>query len=219
MSLTVLEERTTDAGPDLLPLTVGQYEQMLSTGILHDGDAIELVDGMLILKDRRSVIVVASEHDSERSPAMSHAPRHALVVARTFRILDRLVETHGLHVRMQLPVVLNEQSAPEPDCSVVLGTLEDFATRHPRPAEIQLVVEVSDSSLRYDRTTKLRLYSTANIPRYWIVNLPANEVIVWESPDSSAGTYSSETVISANGVLRLPVAEAIFEISVSDLLA
>jgi Uma2 family endonuclease len=84
---------------------------------------------------------------------------------------------------MQNPITIAEcNSEPEPDAKVVRGTPRDFKGRRVAGSDVALVVEVSDSTLRDDQTTKKALYARAMIPFYWIVNLPSNRLEVYSDP-------------------------------------
>jgi len=95
-----------------------------------------------------------------------------------------------MHVATQQPVALSPLQEPEPDASIVNGPLDDFRSRTPTAGDVLCACEVADSSLRYDRTTKQRLYATAGIPRYLIVNLVDRTVELYADPDTSAGRYA-----------------------------
>jgi Uma2 family endonuclease len=176
--MNILEEIVSGLGSSVVPLSVEQYHEMISNGILREGDSVELIDGILIRKDRA---------DQGGDP-MSHGPRHAFTLKRLQRSL-RSVEDGGYHLHCQLPVTLDGIREPEPDLAVVRGREEDYTDRHPGPADIAAVMEVSDSSLTLDRTTKQRLYASAAIPIYWIVNLVENQIEVYDNPQPSAGEY------------------------------
>jgi Uma2 family endonuclease len=145
----------------LFRLTVDQYHKMIDTGILVDGDPIELLDGLLIEK-------------------MTKKPPHAYSTDVTREMLARTVPP-GWFVRSQDPITLME-SEPEPDCSVVRGDRRQYLKRHPGPADVGIVVEVSDASREQDREWKRRIYAEANIPVYWIVNLIDRQVEVYTDP-------------------------------------
>ena len=184
MSTTLLDEWQSGTAPPLMPITVDQFHLMIDSGILHDGDPIELIDGLLARKDR----------SARGENLRSHNPRHALLIKRLLRLLMTPCESAGLHVQIQLPVTLSEFNAPEPDLAVVRGTEEDYTDRHPGPADLVLVIEVADSSVSTDRSTKQRLYATAGVPQYWLINLPASQVEVYEQPDSASGKYAQQTI-------------------------
>src|SRR5205085_7711155 len=83
-------------------------------------------------------------------------------------------------VRGQNPISLDDESAPEPDIAVVRGSLADY--RHAHPARPALIVEVAETSLRFDRIEKGSLYARAGIVDYWIVNLIDRVVEVYREP-------------------------------------
>ena len=206
--MSILNQIVAGDAPNIVPLTTDQYHQMLATGILRDGESIELIDGILVRKDRA---------DKGGDP-MSHGPNHAYSVKRLQRLL-RVVETQGYHLHSQLPVTLGGTQEPEPDLAVIRGPEEDYGGRHPGPGDIAGIMEVADSSLVFDRTTKQRLYAVARIPIYWIVNLVERQVEVYEEPLPADGKYARCTVHAAGHDVTLTL-EAAFEVkvSVSDLL-
>jgi Uma2 family endonuclease len=114
------------------------------------------------------------------------SPRKFAHAATTDRVTEVLRDAlgSGFWVRMQLPIVLTDLSEPEPDVSVVPGSRQDYS-EHPRGAS--LVVEVSDTTVLFDRGQKLRTYASAGIPEYWIVDLQAQAVEVRKQPMASAG--------------------------------
>lgn len=179
--------------PPLVPISVSQFQRMIQSGILREGDPIELIDGLLVRKDR----------SARGENLMGHNPRHALLVSRLMRLLAPLTVSGECFLRVQLPVVLTEFNAPEPDVALVVGTEEDYTDRHPGPTDLLLVIEVADSSVTTDRSTKQRLYATAGISRYWLANIPEARVEVYEQPDIAAGAYARCTTFEAGQTLAL----------------
>jgi Uma2 family endonuclease len=177
--MNILEQIVAGQAPRIVPLSVDQFHKMISNGILREGDSIELIDGILVRKDRA---------DKGGEP-MSHGRRHAFSVKCLQRAF-RKVEDRGFHLPSQLPVTLDGIQEPEPDLALVRGREEDYAQRHPGPADIAAIIEVSDSSLALDRTTKQRLYARANIAIYWIVNLVENQIEVYEGPQAAEGSFA-----------------------------
>jgi Uma2 family endonuclease len=178
----LIEQVASGAAPSLVPLTVEQLHCMLEKGIIRDGDPIELVDGLLVRKNR------AAAGEGE----MTHGARHAQVLMRLVR-LDRALDPFGCHLRVQLPVTLSALSEPEPDLAIVRGSLESFAERHPGPEDVLVLVEVADSSLGYDRGAKLRVYASAGIAVYLIVNIPERQIECYEEPVAEQGHYRRRT--------------------------
>lgn len=191
-----------------MPLTVDQYHGMLEKGILRDGDPIELVEGLLVRKNR------AATGEDE----MTHGTRHALVLKRLVR-LERILDPFGCHLLVQLPVTLSRVNEPEPDLAIVKGSLEAFADRHPGPEEILVLIEVADSSLGYDRGAKLRVYASASVPVYLIVNIPEQQIECYEMPVPSEGRYSQRADYRIGETLSLPlVAGSKLPLAVDDVL-
>ena len=113
---------------------------------------------------------------------------------------------------------MSEFNAPEPDIAVVRGTEEDYADHHPGPADLVLVIEVADSSVGTDRSTKQRLYATAGVTQYWLVNLPKSQVEVYEQPDSQSGKYARQTTFPPSQTLAWDLSPTQrLEINVTDL--
>ena len=208
MAITLFDEVRSGTAPSLVPITVDQLHQMIHAGILQDGDPIELIDGMLVRKDR----------SARGENLMTHNPRHALLIKRLQRLLLIPCDSAGWHVQIQLPVTLNNINAPEPDLAVERGTEEDYADRHPGPADLPLVIEVADSSLSTDRSTKQRLYATAGVAQYWLINLPESQVEVHKEPDSATGKYADQTILKQGQTVSWNLSPAQrLDISVADL--
>jgi len=142
-------------------LSVAQFHQMLSTGILTEDDPVELLDGWLV-------------------PKMMKNPSHRVVTELLRKALEEVLPA-GWLVSSQDPITL-AASEPEPDLAVFRGQLRDYLHRHPGPQEVALVVEVAEASLQRDQTTKKQIYAQAGIPVYWIVNVPENRIEVYSGP-------------------------------------
>jgi Uma2 family endonuclease len=208
MATTLFDELPGGTAPPFVPITVDQFQQMIQNGIFHDGDPNELIDGWLVRKDR----------SARGENIKGHHPRHALLISRLQRLLTASCESAGLFLRIQLPVVLADINSPEPDVAVVRGTEEDYADNHPGSADLPLVIEVADSSLAADRSTKQRLYATAGIPQYWLINLPESQVEVYGEPDVAKGKYAQRTICTPGQTVAWPPTPTRrLEISVTDL--
>ena len=150
--------------------TVEEYYRMAETGILTERDRVELIGGEII----------------EMAP-IGH--RHALCVAE---LTNRLVRLLGERAFLwpQNPVRLLPDTEPQPDVTLLRGPSSRYATRPPDPADVVLLVEVADTSYRYDRTVKLPLYARAAIPEVWIVDLNRDVVEIFR--EVSPAGYASE---------------------------
>jgi Uma2 family endonuclease len=133
---------------------------------------------------------------------MTHGRRHAVVVTRIQRMLER-GSAGNFHVRVQLPVTLSDRSEPEPDIALVRGMDTDYLKSHPRPSDALLIVEVADSSLDYDRETKGRLYAAAGVTPYWIANVVDDQIEVFESPQRRRRRYERSTCFRAGQSVAL----------------
>ncbi|MEP0753575.1 Uma2 family endonuclease [Coleofasciculus sp. FACHB-125] len=142
-------------------LSVEQYHQMIRLGILSDDDPVELLDGWLVYK-------------------MPKNPPHRATTKLTLNALEAVIP-EGWYVDTQEPITLAD-SEPEPDVVVVRGSTRDYLDRHPGASDIALIIEVADSTLERDRTSKQRLYARAGIPIYWIINLPEKQIEVYTEP-------------------------------------
>lgn len=166
-------------------LTVEQFHGLIGTGIFEEGAAIELLDGLMVWKDR-----------SDRGEdSRMQGTRHTRAIRRLLRLFQP-AESVGYSLQSQLPVTLGVDQSPEPDVAILIGPIERFDSHHPTPHEIRLLVEVSDSSLNTDRTTKLAIYAEAGVPEYWIVNLVDSQIHVYWQPIRSGGTYANERTYS-----------------------
>ena len=168
-------------------LDLDTYGRMVASGAL-DGQPVELLDGLLV----------------DVSP---HGPEHAHVIMR----LTRFLAPAAAWLRVQLPLEVPPDSAPEPDLALVE---EDLADRHPRSA--LLVVEVSVSSHAVDTSVKAALYARAEVPIYWLVDVPARTVIVHSDPVD--GAYRTAIKCQAGDRLAAP-ADGLGELAVDELFA
>ena len=158
---------------------VDEYLDMEKAGILHEDDRIELMDG--------KIIVMAPIGDP-----------HIGGTAWLTMLLASALVGRAL-VLVQCPIYLNDQSAPQPDFAVVrLRPIAESARYY--PPDVYFVIEVADSSLRYDSGPKLARYAAAGIPEVWIANLRVREVTVYTNPSGSeyenAATYRPGDSIS-----------------------
>lgn len=182
-------------------LTREEFEQIADSGVFRPEERLELIAGEIITKELPM-----------KSP-------HATGVSLAEEALRRVFEK-GYVVRGQLPLALSANDEPLPDVAVVVGAVRDYEEKHPMTA--LLVVEVSDATLRMDRTTKASLYASAEIQDYWIVNLSERMLEVYRQPvpaRSKPFGYSYESLTQyreSDTVSPLAAPEAV--IAVADLL-
>ena len=142
--------------------TTREYEQIIAAGVIAEDDRVELLEGEIV----------------EMSPI---GPSHSACIDRLNQLLQRMVGDSAI-VRVQSPIRLSEYSAPQPDLTLLQPRHDFYASGHPEPEEILLLIEVSESSLSYDRAVKLPLFALAGIPEVWIVALLPQVIEVYRSP-------------------------------------
>ncbi|HEX2687487.1 MAG TPA: Uma2 family endonuclease [Kofleriaceae bacterium] len=183
------------AEPRIARLTVDQVHAMIKAGIVREGAPIELIDGVLIHKDRS-----ASGEDP-----MSIGKEHRLVVSLLGE-LDADLAQRNCHMQTQNPLSLPPFDEPEPDGAILRGRPRAYTDRVPGAADVGSVIEVADSSLAYDRKTKLALYARAGIPQYVLVNLSGRCIEIYERP-SPDGSYQHIAVQRAGETVALRLAD------------
>jgi Uma2 family endonuclease len=167
---------------------------MAEAGIFGEDDHVELIEGEVVAM----------------SPIGS---RHAACVDKLNTLVRNRLSGERAIVRAQSPIHLGDRSEPQPDLSIIKPRDDYYAAAHPGPESILLLIEVSDASLLYDRTTKLALYARSGIAEVWLVDLVTNVVEVHSTP--AAGSYRhttsherGSTVLStACPELRIPASE------------
>lgn len=180
MPTTFLERAATNGHRPAMPrefiwrLSLEQYHRMIDEEILTSADPVELLEGWLVQK-------------------MPKKPVHRRVTRRLRQMLEALLGA-GWFIDCQEPVTLLD-SEPEPDISVVRGSDEDYRERHPLPADIGMLAEVADTTLGRDQRMKKRIYARSSVSIYWIVNVAARRIEVYEDPTGPAKqpTYRRRT--------------------------
>ncbi len=178
-----------------------EYDRLIDLGVFQPGDPIELIGGELLVAEPQG------------------AP-HYTSIQKTARALERAF-VPSWNIRTQGPMGLDDESEPEPDVAVVPGEPEDYGSAHPSGAA--LVVEVSDSSLAFDRGHKGSVYARAGIQDYWIVNLVDRVLEVYRepAPDAAApfgASYARPEVFDPTSQVS-PLAAPHARIQVRDLFA
>ncbi|MEC4818092.1 MAG: Uma2 family endonuclease [Scytonema sp. PMC 1069.18] len=167
--------------------TIDEYHRLIELGFLTENDRIELIRGEFI------------QMTAKGTP-------HTFSTTRLCRQLDRLLGDRAV-VRCQEPIVLPSDSEPEPDAVIACGNETDYLAHHPYPKDILLLIEISDSTLTYDQTTKLSLYAEDGIVNYWIVNLIARQLERYSQPYQNAQrefSYMSKQISLPNQLVTIP---------------
>lgn len=151
-----------------------EYEKMVEIGLFPPQARLELIEG--------EILHMASQ-----------TSYHATALSKAADALRQLFRD-GYHVRSQMPLAISDSSEPEPDIAVVEGVPDDYWAAHPQSAV--LIVEVSYSSLQYDRERKLTIYARNHIPEYWIINLNEHRLEIYRQPIGDR--YQQVTILQPN---------------------
>jgi Uma2 family endonuclease len=154
--------------------TVDDYYRMADAGILAPGDRVELIDGEII----------------QMSPI---GVRHLGCVNATNAVFFDAFKGRAV-IGGQNPVQLSDFTEPQPDIVLLKPRKDFYRGKHPEAADALLVVEVSDTTLAYDRDVKLSYYAAAGIPEVWIEDLNSDRILVFRNPVD--GLYQLRLVLS-----------------------
>jgi Uma2 family endonuclease len=175
--------------------TVDEYHRMAELGLFQSGERTELIAGQILLMSPKG------------------AP-HVTALQLLGTILETELDGLAL-IRTQDPIHLDNFSEPEPDLVVVFGGVLDYADRHPQPQDIYLVVEVADSTLKYDCDTKDKIYAKAEIAEYWVLDVKGRQLHVFRDPIPVG--YTSHTILRELANVS-PVAFPAISISIQAML-
>lgn len=143
-------------------INVDEYYKMAEVGILKPTDRVELIHGEIY----------------NMSPIGS---KHAGVVNKLAKLLNEIFRDEAI-VGIQNPVRLSTDSEPEPDISILKFKDDYYVNAHPNPKEILAIIEVADSTIKYDKEVKAPLYASHDIPVYWIIDLENSVIEVLTNP-------------------------------------
>jgi len=160
--------------------SVDEYHRMIEAGVLGPDDRLELLEGEIV----------------EMNPIGS---RHAACVNRLNVLLNRLLAERAI-VAIQNPVAIGGLSELQPDVSVLRPRDDFYAADHPSPDDVQLIIEVADTSIEYDRRIKIPLYAKAGVPEVWLVDLEQGTVDFLAAP--LHGAFTTSAVLRGND--RIP---------------
>ncbi len=167
--------------------TTTEYNRLAELGFFNENDRVELIRGEII-------------------PMVSKGKPHSVCETRLERELFKLVGERAT-LRGQQPIIISDYSEPEPDRVIVKNCADDYLSNHPIPDDILLLIEIADSSLKYDQEVKLPLYAEAGISDYWIFNLVENNLECYSEPlhdlQGKFG-YRKKVIYLSNELVNLP---------------
>jgi Uma2 family endonuclease len=167
--------------------TVTEYHRLAELGFFEEDERVELIKG--------EIIQMAAKGKS-----------HSTFNRRLIRELTQLLGNRAT-LQNQDPISIPPNSEPEPDLAIVRNRADDYFIDHPKPSDILLVIEISNSTLKYDREVKLPLYAEAGISDYWIFNLIKYCLECYSQPyQDSQGNfdYRCKLILLPNESVKLP---------------
>ncbi|HYE93672.1 MAG TPA: Uma2 family endonuclease [Terriglobales bacterium] len=174
-----------------------EYHRMGEVGILKDTDRVELIRGEIV----------------EMSPA---GRRHRAFVDNLNSLLMPRLAGRAI-VSVQNPVVLSDDTEPQPDLQILRRRSVPYKEREAFAEDTLLLIEVAETSLRYDRSTKLRLYAEAGIQEYWIVDCAAEAVQIHRSPHAEG--YREVLRVTEAGATVSPLAFPDVTLTLAEIFA
>lgn len=167
--------------------TIDEYHCLIDWGFFAENERVELIRGEII------------QMSPKRTP---HSVCNSLLWKAVYDLIGKQAE-----IRVQEPIVISPNSEPEPDLVMAIQKDDNYLSSHPIPGDILLVIEIADSTLKYDQETKLSLYAEAGISNYWIFNLIDNHLEVYSKPfqgNQGQFAYRSKQIILSDETVKLP---------------
>ncbi|MGI4790340.1 MAG: Uma2 family endonuclease [Janthinobacterium lividum] len=230
----LLDDLTPDSGLTLRRWTPDEFRRMASSELLSTEEALELIDGEIMDRYSRAPRLFhrSEYYNLTNFGLLGPEERTELIYGRIITRMSPMRRPHSLGiiktaeavqtafgneaaVEQQMPLHVKSGIEPEPDVVVLQGLSEDYLDA-PYPADVLLLVEVSYSTLRYDRNTKAAIYAENGISDYWIVDLHSRALEVRRDPEN--GKYVSLRVYGEDEAVA-PLAAPNESIKVADLLS
>ena len=167
--------------------TIAEYHRLTEIGFFSEDDKVELIHGGIFERAAKGVA-------------------HETCLRRLLRALNGILGELAT-LQCQAPVLLPNDSEPEPDFTIVRNRDDDYLSGHPTPADILLLIEIADSSLSYDQDVKLPVYAEAGISHYWIFNLPGDCLECHSEPYQTMKgdfSYRQRLICLPNETVKLP---------------
>lgn len=167
--------------------TIAEYHRLTEIGFFSEDDRFELIHGEIFEMAAKGVA-------------------HETCLRRFLRELNKILGELAT-LQCQAPILLPNDSEPEPDFTLVRNREDDYLSGHPTPADILLLIEIADSSLTYDKEMKLPVYAEAGISDYWIFNLGRDCLECYSEPYRTMKgdfSYRRTVIFLPNETVNLP---------------
>lgn len=167
--------------------SIAEYHRLAELGFFESDNRFELIRGEIIKMAAKGRL---------------HSVCNSLLFGELYVLMARRACVRG-----QEPIILPTDSEPEPDVVIARTRSDNYVSSHPESADVLLVIEVSDSTLKYDRKTKLSLYAESGIADYWIFNLVEIQLEMYSEPyqkQTGGFDYRVKRVVLPNEVVVIP---------------
>jgi Uma2 family endonuclease len=171
--------------------TVAEYHRMAEVGLLHEDSRVELIDGEII-----EMAPIGSSHGGN--------------VNRFIRLFSKVVGDKAI-IAAQNPVVLSGYAEPQPDLAILRWREDDYEQSNPHPEDVLLLIEVSDSTLKYDRDVKVPLYANHGIPEVWLLDLQRKQLEIYRDP--AHGQYRQRDCRRAGQIAPILCPDAVIDLA------
>lgn len=188
-------KRKTQNHPKKVRFDVDYYYKLIEAGLLPEDSSTEIIDGELIKK-------------------IPIGKLHASIVGKLTMLLAARIANEAI-VWVQNPLRLNSRNEPQPDVALLKPRSDFYAKNHPTPDDVFLLIEVSDTTLDYDRETKIPLYAESQIAEVWLINLAKKTIEVYSNPES--GAYQSIQILNCGEILTAATLSGL-ALNVDDIL-
>ena len=171
--------------------TVAEYHRMAEVGLLHEDSRVELIDGEII-----EMAPIGSEHAGHNNYLMS---------CLAHRLYGKAV------VAGQNPVILGGYEEPQPDIALLRWRKDYYRTAHPHAEDVLLIIEISDSTLRYDHDVKIPLYAKNGIPEVWLLDIQNRQLEIYREPIN--GVYQQRDCRRAGQIAPILCPDAVIDLA------
>ncbi|NEQ67927.1 MAG: Uma2 family endonuclease [Symploca sp. SIO2D2] len=197
MSKQTTESKDLSLALDIRLINVAEYHCMADAGVFHPEERVELIAGQLVKMAAKGTA-------------------HTVTLRRINRLFTRLSFQIEVMVQIQDPIVLDDYSEPQPDLALLRLEPREYIDAHPTAADTYLVIEVADSSFKYDSETKAKLYAQSNIADYWVLDVVKRQLHVFRQPSNQG--YQSEVILTEDDIIS-PLQFPDITISIQEMLA
>ncbi|MFO1421921.1 MAG: Uma2 family endonuclease [Candidatus Competibacteraceae bacterium] len=171
--------------------TVAEYHRMGEVGLLNEDSRVELIDGEIV-----EMAPIGCEHAGHNNYLLS---------LLAYRLHGKAV------VAGQNPVVLGNYEEPQPDIALLRWRNDYYRTAHPHAEDILLVIEISDSTLRYDRDVKIPLYAKNGVPEVWLLDISNRQLEIYREPLN--GKYQQRDCCQTGKIAPILCPDAVIDLA------